>query len=147
MEYISESIDINNKKVGEIQGILTNKEDNHWQDYLYREMQDGMLLDSLIKNILECKNIQKIAILHYIEVLESHRGKGLGNNLIEQFHDMVEEAEVTIVVADVLKTQKPFFRLIDWYENKKYMVLDIQHGTVVMIKTDVKELLKNFKLK
>lgn len=147
MEYISESIDINNKQVGEIQGILAEKDDNHWQDYLYREMQDGALLDNFVKTILECRSIQKVAILHYIEVQESHRGKGLGNDLIEQFHGLIKDAEVTIVVADVLKSQKPFFRLIDWYESKKYMVLDIQHGTVVMVKTEVQDLLKSFKLK
>lgn len=146
MNYIEKYVLVNKDIVGEAQGVLYDKDDNNWIYYLEREIVKKSDLEFFLNVILNDKNINKISILHNLEVLFPYRGKGYGKQLVSLFEDETKEADISILVADMLMSQKKNFRLIYWYQCMGYLSFVEQKDTVIMVKTKDEKIIQKLDL-
>lgn len=146
MNYIEKYVLVNEEIVGEAQGILYDKNDEKWIYYLEREINKKSDLELFLNVLLNDNNINKISILHNLNVIFPYRGIGYGKKLISLFEKEVKEAEISILVADMLISQQKNFRLIYWYQRMGYLSFVDQKDTVIMIKTKNKQIIQKLDL-
>jgi len=86
--------------------------------------------------VADIRQYDYFAVLNNINVYDSARGQGHGNDLLYKFLDEAESrgAKLCLLVADTAEEQAKGFNLIQWYENNDFEDIDMVAGGHLMMK-------------
>lgn len=113
---------INNNEKNSYEGYITNVSEENFWNYV----EDNLQFDEIekLKKWVKNKKITELAVLKNLWVDEEDRGKGIGNDLLDEFLNTHCGDNIPVfLVCDTFQDQEKGFDLEEWYKKWEFETL------------------------